>query len=200
MLHSLAEAYLYAMVTPCSACGEGPLVPTQAPCHEDGGRRILFSVACRACGARQEMQFDGSSLDPDELPAPCLREPDTLREMVEAPAINSGSRPSQLIDVPGWLTLYALMMEAARHIADPERAPGLKGRPTRVRQVQIAAARCLEEALKFYDRDNDLPPEEAFFGDDGRRQFRQRPELFTRQHLIELRSPLPLASRAGGAG
>ena len=60
------------------------------------------------------------------------------------------------------------------------------------RQMQIQAGTCLEEALKFYDADNDLPPEDAFFTDAGRRQFREHPESFLRGRLISLRAMLPI--------
>ena len=62
---------------------------------------------------------------------------------------------------------------------------------TQVRQLQLQAAQCLDEALKFYDPDNDVPPPEAFFSEDSQRHFRERPDLFSRQRLIELRAKLP---------
>ena len=65
------------------------------------------------------------------------------------------------------------------------------------RQLQIEAGLCLDEALKFYDDDNDLPPEEAFYSDDSRTRFRDRPGLFARQRLIELRGELPKSSAPG---
>jgi len=64
------------------------------------------------------------------------------------------------------------------------------------RRLQVQSAACLAEALKFYDPDNDLPPEEAFFTAESRRQFRARPELFARDRIIGLRARLPW-SRGG---
>ncbi|NLE57208.1 MAG: hypothetical protein GX616_02525, partial [Planctomycetes bacterium] len=59
------------------------------------------------------------------------------------------------------------------------------------RRMRIEAAQCLDEALKFFDEDNDLPPREAFFTEKSYRRFLERPELYTRQRLIEMRSPSP---------
>jgi hypothetical protein len=62
-----------------------------------------------------------------------------------------------------------------------------------VRKWYLLARACLDEALKFYDADNDLPPEDAFFSDTSQRQFRDRPAMFARQRLIDLRARRPVA-------
>jgi hypothetical protein len=62
-----------------------------------------------------------------------------------------------------------------------------------MRRLNLLAGCCLDEALKFFDADNDVPPEDAFFSDASRQQFRDRPERFTRQRIIDLRSQLPVS-------
>ena len=60
------------------------------------------------------------------------------------------------------------------------------------RRLNLKAACCLEEALKFYDEvGNDLPPSEGFFHEATRRRFRQNPERFSRRRLLDLRAGLP---------
>jgi hypothetical protein len=103
--------------------------------------------------------------------------------------ISRTDEPSRILDVAGWLTLHARLCDAARAKA---RAASSVER-TLARQLHIQAAACLEEALKFYDEDNDLPPEDAFFTDAGRRQFRGHPESFLRGRLVSLRAVLPVA-------
>ena len=99
-----------------------------------------------------------------------------------APSISASESPSKLIDLSGWLTLVSLFQEQAR--AHPNEKA--KARP-----FELMASACLEEALKFYDADNDLPPEDAFFFTASRKRFVDRPELFTRQRLINERNALP---------
>ncbi len=103
--------------------------------------------------------------------------------------INPTEKPSRLIDVAGWLTLDTLLGEKARQAAG--RAENAASRAP-VRQWQLLARACIEEAMKFYEKGNELPPAKAFFNDASRRQFRERPELFARERLIHLKSRKPM--------
>ena len=104
--------------------------------------------------------------------------------------INATDQPSRIIDVAQWLTLAHVIAEAASRETEK----------THARQLGIDAAQCLSEALKFYDEpENDLPPAEAFFHDASRRRFRENPEEFSRQRVLDMRSRLPGPS-AGGSG
>ncbi|MBI1827521.1 MAG: hypothetical protein HYR83_14190 [Planctomycetes bacterium] len=69
------------------------------------------------------------------------------------------------------------------------------------RRLAMEAATCLNEALRFYDDENDLPSAGAFFTDDSRARFREHPQLFSRQRLLNLRAQLPTPSKfdAGAA-
>lgn len=56
----------------------------------------------------------------------------------------------------------------------------------------MEAAACLEQALLMYDDpQNDLPPAHALFHETTRQRFRDNPELFSRQRLINKRAALP---------
>jgi hypothetical protein len=165
-IHSLTEGYLYLLVTPCAACG-GPLQP-EDPGQFSSGKveSLAVPVVCRRCGVRTEVRFDVADL-PDE--------------------------PSRVIDVAGWLTLYTLITEKARGVAEQvQTAP----QRTTLRQLQMQAAQCLDEALKFYEPDNDLPPQDALWRDDSRRQYAEHPELFLRGRLVSLRARLPVSRNA----
>lgn len=185
-LHSLAEAYFYARVTPCAVCGG--LLDSDEACfaHDVAHELLCFETTCRACGAEAKGLFDATALPPEQWGG--------LREgridppwMASTGLLNVEDEPSRLIDVAGWLTLFTWLADAARSAAD--RATHGAERE-QARRMRLLAASCLDEALQFYDPDNDLPPDEAFFHDVGRRQFWEHPEWFTRQHLADLRSSL----------
>lgn len=167
--HSLAEAYFYLMVTPCPSCGEGPLrsesgqrtSPTQSEL------RVCIEALCGKCG--QSAKFD-------------FRLPSGAGTRGDAPAIvNPTVEPSEIIDVAQWLTLFRTVAEAASRDKDKVQA----------RHLGLEAAQCLDEALKFYQDDNDLPPRDAFFSDTSRERLERNPEQFSRQRLINLRAKLP---------
>jgi hypothetical protein len=169
--HSLAEAFLYLMATPCSSCGKGLLRGAEAhPLPSQGEGMVLsIPVTCGACEHATELTFElPHGLGTDKEGGP--------------PAVNPTDRPSRIIDVAQWITLFRMITEAAGKESDRMEA----------RRLGLEAAQCLEEALKFYDdRDNALPPPEAFFHKASRRRLRENPEQFARQRLIDLRAKLP---------
>ena len=182
-VHSVTEACLYLLATPCSKCGRGPLsLPGGSPtgiaepprglqwAEQQGSFEI--DAACQSCGARARMAFSlpGGSQPGDQL---------------QAPVINTTGEPSRILDVAQWITLYRMLVDAGGRDADQVHA----------RRLAVRAAQCLEEAMKFYDDpENDLPPPEAFFSNASRERFRESPEQFSRQRLIELRAKLPGAT------
>jgi hypothetical protein len=85
--------------------------------------------------------------------------------------------------VAGWLTLTGMLKEAADR--EPDRI--------KARQLRVEAGLCLDEALKFFEDDNDLPPEAACFTDSSKAHRRRHPDRFSRQRLIALRMELPRA-------
>lgn len=172
--HSLAEAFLYLMITPCRRCGKGPLRADVARgASEAGGRwRVVAPGVCRACGDEGEHVFQLSDRPQSLSPADCA-------------TINDTSQPSRIIDVGQWIVLFRMIVEAAASEGDKQQA----------RQLGLEAAQCLDEALKFYDEeDNDLPPDEAFFDDVSRQRYREHPQQFSRRRLVALRSKLPSTS------
>lgn len=188
-IHSFAEAYLYVCVTPCRSCGTGRLVTDTAGLQYDGDRHVLtLPVTCQACAWSGIFRFDTSLLDPRESTLEVFSELTALVETQPAPVLNPTENCSRVIDVAGWLTLFAMLQDEARIFMD--KAHTVEDRSA-VRRLHLQASECLSEALKFYDEDNDLPPEDAFFSKQSRQQFRQHPELFARDRLIELRAKLP---------
>ena len=170
--HSLAEAYLYLMATPCRACGKGPLWggAARGVAAAEGGWIMRIPATCGACQAASEHAFR------------LLRRPDPREGEHIAAVVNPTDEPSRLIDVAQWITLFRMITEAAARETDKIEA----------RHMGLEAAQCLEEALKFYDdADNDLPPAEAFFHHTSRERFRAQPEQFSRRRLLDLRSKLP---------
>ena len=95
--------------------------------------------------------------------------------------INPTSDPSEILDVAQWVMLSGMITASATTETDK----------IRKRRLFLEAAQCVEEALKFFAADNDLPPPAAFFHEGSRLRFRQSPEHFSRQRLLHLRSKLP---------
>lgn len=172
--HSLAEAYLYLMATPCSSCAKGPLNGSEARSVQGLSEPMVVAITatCGACRNVTELTFQlphGLGID----------------ESVGPPLVNPTDEPSRIIDVARWITLFRVITEAAGKESDKMEA----------RRLGLEAAQCLEEALKFYDdRDNALPPPEAFFHETSRRRFHDNPEHFAKQRLINLRAKLPSTS------
>jgi len=168
--HSLAEVHLYILATPCATCGRGLLRGGEdEPCDDPV---VSFFVAvtatCGSCRSVTQLKF--------QLPGP----PQTV-SADQAPVVNSTNEPSRILDVAHWLTLFRMMTEAA----------GKENNKTAARQLSLEAAQCLDEALKFYEEDNDLPTQDAFFHHGSRERFHDHPEQFSRQRLLHLRSKLP---------
>lgn len=168
--HSLAEVYLYFQVTPCPTCGRGPLRGGEVESGElsAGGFTVVVSATCGSCQTttRREFQLPGP---PPMVPAD------------PAPVVNPTDEPSRMLDVAQWLTLFGIKTEAA----------GKELTKTAARRIALEAAQCLDEAQKFYEEDNDLPPSDAFFHKESRERFRDHPQHFSRQRLLHLRSKLP---------
>jgi len=173
--HTLNEVRYYLMVSPCPACGKGPWVTdatrptsrpstgkpaegTPAPSHVD--------AHCKQCGHRQTF----SVLCEYALP----------ETGAQAETINPDDRPSRIVDVGQWLSLFYMLIESASSQKDP----------VETRRVGYRAALCLAEALKFYG-ENQLPPQSAFFSAERLETFRKSPESFARQRLRDMQAKLP---------
>ena len=171
--HSLAEAYFYLLATRCPRCGRGPLRGGDAGSESCGDRvGLTIAVCCGSCGHQEDYRF---RVDED------LASLQARQASGAAPRVNPTDEPSRIIDVAQWITLFRVITEAAAREPD-------KGE---VRRLGYEAAQCLEEALKFYEEDNDLPPDSALFCESSRRMQRDHPHEFSRQRLVELRGRLP---------
>lgn len=175
LLHanSLAEVYLYLMVTPCPNCGRGPLdSPAARSLVADRGQGVVVDAVCRSCKHEARLEFT--------LPA---GQPVAAGSSLTGPLpeINPTDRPSRIIDVAGWVVLFRIITEAAAKTKDK----------VECRRLGYEAALCLEEALKSYDGDNELPPDSAFFSEASRNRHRDNPHLLARSRLINLRAKLP---------
>jgi hypothetical protein len=172
-VHSIAEAHLYLMSTPCKLCGTGRTKCLTGALDPAAGPGVLrFDTQCESCSFDSTIWF--------RLPAeaePAVPEVDELT----AARINPTPAHSEIIDVAQWLTLFRIISEAAAAQTEPAES----------RRLGYEAAQCIDEALKFYTPDNDLPPADALFHEASRRQFRDRPDMFARARLINLRAKLP---------
>lgn len=181
-VHSLTEASLYLMLARCPACA-GVVVPTAAGGPPDQ-KHLAVPVVCQACGREGEVRFDLGLVEPAEA-AGGLEAWAALAQAGQAPPVNPSGRASRVIDVAGWLTLHTMLTATARAKMEQADSPAER---VAARQMLIQAGECLEEALRFYDTDNELPPEDAFFSEEARRRFHEHPELFLRQRIAGLRA------------
>jgi hypothetical protein len=164
--HSVAEAYLYLMVAPCRACGNGPLRHQQDLTRRADGK-FAMTVMCSACAATTELSF--------------TIEPEPSRDEARSTRINPTPQPSRSIDLLGWLTLFSSIMNTEEKETNK----------TTVRELACEAGQCLDEAMKFYAADNDLPADGAFFSENSLRRFRDHPQQFSRSKWRERRLKLP---------
>ena len=185
--HSLAEAHFYLMVRICDHCGEGPLLSAASvrePGRHEGRSLVTMQAKCSHCNEEAFFWFEV----PDQEPPPGESGRPRRR-------INSTDEPSEILDVTQWVTLHRIVLNAAERVSDRGEA----------RELRCDAAECLDEALRFYEEDSDLPPAEALFSERSRRRVKGRPELYIRQALIAKRRALPtrdvgLQSRSLGKG
>ena len=118
------------------------------------------------CGSEQTFRFLCESDPPESGP--------------DQERINPTDRPSRIVDLAQWLSLFYMLAESAASKRDK----------TATRQAGFAAALCLAEALKFYG-DNELPPVSAFFGSNSMAAFHEHPANFARQKLRDMQARLP---------
>jgi hypothetical protein len=165
--HSVTEAVMHMLIAPCTACGHGARDLSDPALKSQDVIRI--TATCRNCGATDEGLY--------RSPTP----PGAVDPLSDSSPINRAKEASEIIDVVEWVTLYQMMIEAAGRTPDRQEARWRKHR----------AGECLEEALKFFEPENDVPPQSAFFTDCSERAFGDHPERFTRQRLVSLRAKLP---------
>ena len=167
--HTIAEIILYLKVTGCDRCGKARQFDAAAIQAAKVPGNVTVCVQCPTCGTSVDLPFhvrDSNRTVPEGYP----------------PAINTTQKSSRLIDLGQWITLAHLLIEEARSVKPKDRS----------RYLNLQAALCYDESLKFYDDpDNDLPPPEAFFTDSSRVRFRNAPQQFAKSRLIGERAKLP---------
>lgn len=193
--HSWAEAYLYLKVNFCPSCSQGPWEVAPEPPAQVGHSLL---ARCTRCGRKVEFAFcdeqvaSEGAADSEGSPQPAATPAGVEAATWEASAdqaqraeevINPTERPSRILDVGQWISLFHHLLEnATQAIASDKKE---------TRRQAYQAAMCLEEALKFYTDQSDLPPPSAFFVAPSREAFERFPERFTRQRLLDMRSKLP---------
>jgi len=168
--HSDVERHFFLMVKQCSQCGRGPfrLVSTE----QTPDKRVdVWYVQCKSCQQGERLMFDHSALVIDEA----------TNAGNELPEVNPTMNASKLIDAGQWLMLFHAILSAAANEEDQKES----------QRFGYEATLCLEEALKFYRPDNDLPPEEAIWIESSRKRMEEHPEFFLRQRLLQMREKLP---------
>ncbi len=174
--HSLAEVHLYVMVQICRECGEGPLRATMSQTETTGtGSRLTLQTRCAHCQDEGALRF----VYPSESSGAAAGNLSRLNP--------TGDR-SQILDVAQWVTLHRIMLEAANRATEKAEAW----------ELRCDAGECIDEALRFFEPESDLPPASAFLTSRSRRRLKDRPELYIRQSLLDARRKLPARRAEGG--
>jgi len=168
------EAGIYVSLQSCPHCGRGPLVAAEPDKGSSGADAPIIQIA-GACLHCRDL-----SLWPFQIISK-IKPEDTAEPLV----INPTPFPSRIIDVGQWLTLARMWEESANGVDSPR---GKRNQLLRVGQ-------CLDEALKFYDEEeNDLPPTTGVFHSTSIQRLRDHPEQFSRRRLVNWRRRLPHGS------
>jgi len=159
------ELAYYLMVHPCHACSGGPIDLAEPGAFDSPGKPATGVGTCRHCQASAPVT------------ATCLDLPDDPASLAVSPTAD----PSELIDLGQWLGLAYTMLDQAAA------AEGVAAH-----QLQLRAAACFAEAIKFYEaEDDELPPASAFFAEHAQQIFHEHPEAFARQPIVEHLAKLP---------
>jgi hypothetical protein len=168
--HSLAEAHFYLMAQSCGQCEQGRLLSATSHREESpraGYALLTMQAKCSNCNAEFWYLFEF---------------PDANAPAGESGTrINASAEPSRILDVTDWVTLHQIVLNAADRASDR----------TEARELRCDAGECLDEALRFFEAESELPPADALFSMDSRRRLKDRPELYIRQAIIEKRRKLP---------
>ena len=174
--HSLAEVHLYVMVQICEKCGEGPLRATTSQTETAGAEsRLTLQTRCAHCREESALRF----VYPSAAAGPVT---DNVSRF------NPTGDRSQILDVAQWVTLHQIMLGAASRATEKAEAW----------ELRCDAGECLDEALRFFEPQSDLPPASAFLTSRSRRRLKDRPELYIRQSLLAARRKLPTRRPQGG--
>jgi hypothetical protein len=168
--HSILERHFYLMVLSCEQCSEGPFELLSTEQSPDKLTDIWF-IKCKKCENGQRLTFDNTKLKIDAIE-------NRTSELLE---VNPTDQPSELMDVGQWLALFYSILNAASTQTDKKQS----------QQLGYEATLCLEEALKFYQQDSDLPPANAIWNENSKEQLKEHPELLLRSKLLHMREKLP---------
>lgn len=178
--HSVQEAFLYVLITPCDVCDQIRVRPDPPRLDSNPGEcsaigECVITGLCDNCQSTHAYRFrlggDFEIDQPKELPDPLAS---------DFPINPTGDR-SAIIDLVQWVSLYAHFVEAATRTPDRQES----------RWNLIRAGECLDEALRFFDGGGQ-PAGGAVLTPPTRRVLAAHPERYLRSHLLELRRRCPL--------
>jgi hypothetical protein len=172
--HTPNELRFYLMVSPCPQCGGPwePVWPASRPAGLDPGgdraREATVAARCKRCRTERAFRVRWDH--------------DVPSEGEGADCINPTGKPSRIIDLGQWVSLYWLFADSPA------------SSPAEGRRIARTAHLCLDEALKFYGAD-EFPPDSALFTGASLSAYREHPENYARQRLRDLQAKLPASVR-----
>ncbi len=162
----------YIELTTCDVCQQGPLYPSiplpdKIPAESSS---LKFELSCSLCGCDQMIEFTVPS--------------GSAEVSGQNQPKQTYDKPSTIVDLAGWLTLFRIFMDRSDQAVNSAIA----------RTLALHARKCLDEGLMFFFANDDTPPPEAFFSQQSLTRFQAQPQHYSRQRIINLRSPLPKQS------
>ncbi len=166
--YSKTERHFYLMVLRCEKCNYGPFDFVSEETLTDKNIDIWY-VRCRKCHRGKQLFFDRNYLKVEN------------EDRNSLPVVNPSNEPSKLVDLGQWLAIFYAIIESAANEKNRILA----------RRLGYEATLALEEAIKFYSPNEELPPPEAFWTEESKKRFREHPELFSKARLLRMREKLP---------
>ena len=168
--YSLAERHFYLMLVQCESCGKGPFELVSQEQSPDG-KIDTWNIRCKQCSAEKRILFDAGTLLIKSSP----------NHSAPIPIVNPTRKPSKLIDAGQWLAIFYAILSSASEQTEKKDA----------QRLGYEATLAIDEALKFYEDDSDLPPERAIWTPSSRQRFQEHPEYFDRHRILQMRGKLP---------
>lgn len=177
--HSIQEAFLYVLITPCNVCNQMRVRPDSPqavgpPGDASSASLWIITGLCENCLSAHRYRFELATGYNGE---PTNQSNDPLAQ--DAP-INPTEDRSAIIDLVQWVSLNAHLSEAATRTPDRQES----------RWNLIRAGECLDEALRFFDGD-EQPIDHAAFTPTTQQILAAHPTRYERSQLLARRQKHP---------
>ena len=178
--HSIAEEHLFIDSMNCPTCGEGPVerIMHFFPC--------TWIAKCKSCNITVKIVSDESLIMTDQYNQTLFsRDSDSKLKRVHRyqRRYNRTDEPSKIIELTQWINFSAYWLSTMKKLDE-------QGERSSDRYIfsEFELVQCLQEALKFYDENEEYPPRDAFFSEDTFKQYMDDRRFFSQKILRSILS------------